>query len=198
MNIVSTHEQDNPTDAALVAEVLEGETEAFGTLVDRYKNLAASFIAARVPTNEVDDLAQDTFLRAFRVLHSLRNPASFSSWLLGIANYVCIDWHRARRRVASLDTADAPEPADARSRTRQEPSPRPDQAAEQHEAARLLLESLDRLPETYRVTLVLKHMDGLSCVEIADRLGVALGTVTSRLTRGYQMLRERLDSLSNT
>ena len=196
MNNVSSDEHDNPTDAVLVAEVLEGDTEAFGTLVDRYKNLLTSFIAARVAANEVDDLAQDTFLRAFRVLSSLRNPASFSSWLLGIANHVCIDWHRARRRLVSLDADNAPEPAEGTSRTHRPPPPRPDQAAEQHEAARILLESLDRLPETYRVTLVLKHMDGLSCVEIAEQLGVALGTVTSRLTRGYQMLRDRLDHLS--
>lgn len=193
---MSTEEPTPTTDAALVYEVLDGETEAFGELVRRYKNLVMSFIAARVPANEVDDLGQEVFLRAFRVLPSLRDPARFSSWLLGIANHVCIDWHRSRRRTVSLD-AQPVEPADV-SVGHRPPPPRPDEAAESKEDAQVLLETLDQLPETYRVTLVLKHMDGLSCTEIAERLGVALGTVTSRLTRGYKMLRERLDHMSST
>ena len=97
-------------DAALVYEVLQGDTEQFGKLVARYKNLVMSFIAARVAADEVEDLAQETFMRAFRVLPSLRDPAAFSSWLLGIANHVCVDWHRSRRRVASLDAEHAAEP----------------------------------------------------------------------------------------
>jgi len=197
VNDVSSDEHDTPTDAALVYEVLEGDTEAFGQLVARYQNLVLSFVAARVAASEVDDLAQDIFLRAFRVLSSLRDPAKFSSWLLGIANHVCVDWHRSRRRLVSLDASEVADPADATAPHRP-PPPRPDRAAEAHEAAQLLLESLDRLPEAYRVTLVLKHMDGLSCAEVAERLGVALGTVTSRLARGYKLLRDRLDTLGCT
>jgi RNA polymerase sigma-70 factor (ECF subfamily) len=193
---VGNDEEHPPTDARLIAEVLAGDTERFGQLVDRYKNLVMSYVAARVAATEVDDLAQETFLRAFRVIASLREPAAFSSWLLGIANHVCVDWHRARRRIVSLD-GDGPEPAVARLPNRPDPAP-PDEAAQREEASRLVLESLDRLPETYRVTLVLKHLDGLSCTDIAERLGVALGTVTSRLARGYKMLRERLDELSET
>ncbi len=145
---------------------------------------------------EVEDLAQDTFLRAFRKLASLRDPTAFSSWLLGIASHVCVDWHRARRRIASLDDAQAAEP-DARLVGLYRSAPeQPDAAVEQQEAARLVLESLDRLPEAYRVTVVLKHMEGLSCQEIAERLGLALGTVTSRLARAYKLLRDRLERAS--
>ena len=76
MNGVSTEEHDIPTDAALVYEVLEGDTEAFGELVTRYRNLVASFIAARVAYGEVDDLGQETFLRAFGVVAPHRAPPS--------------------------------------------------------------------------------------------------------------------------
>jgi len=191
---VNNGKQTAPTDAELIYEVLEGDNERFGELIDRYKNLVMSFIAARVAAEEVEDLAQETFLRAFRALPSLREPAAFSSWLLGIANHICIDWHRSRRPIASLD-AEAVEPVDAGSLRRPPPTP-PDRAAEQREAGRLLLQALDRLPETYRVTLILKHMDGLNCTEIARRLGVAVGTVTSRLARGYKMLRDKLSPLA--
>lgn len=194
MKPVSHDEPSAPTDAALVFEVIEGDTERFGELVKRYRNLVLSFVAARVAAEEVEDLAQETFLRAFRVLSSLRDPAAFSSWLLGIANHICVDWHRSRRRVGSLDP-EAAEVTDALPPLRS-PPPRPEAVAEAEEARRLLLESLDRLPEAYRITLVLKHMDGLSCPQIAERLGVALGTVTSRLARGYKMLRDHLDKLA--
>jgi len=196
MTAVDSGEPSPVTDAALVAEVLDGDTEAFGELVHRYKNLVASFVAARVAATEVEDLAQDTFLRSFRMLASLRDPAAFSSWLLGIASHVCVDWHRSRRRVASLDDEGAREPGQNSLMPHRSPVGQPDAEAEQAEAARLLLESLDRLPEPYRVTLVLKHMDGLSCQEIADRLGLALGTVTSRLARAYKLLRDRLERLA--
>ena len=191
---MSNDEPIRPTDALLVAEVLGGDTERFGELVKRYRNLVLSFVAARVAADEAEDLAQETLLRAFRVLPSLREPAAFSSWLLGIANHVCIDWHRGRRRFASLDS-DVAEPAEAAPPLRPPPST-PAQQAEAAESQRLVLQSLDKLPEAYRITLVLTHMDGLSCPEIAERLGVAVGTVTSRLARGYKMLRDELGRLS--
>jgi len=177
----------------LVAEVLDGDVDSFAGLVDRYKNLVASYVAARVPSQEVEDLTQDTFLRGYKALGSLRDPSAFSSWLLGIANHVCVDWHRSRRRTSALsEDFEAGDDALPPHRT---PEQRPDDAAEKAEHAQLLLQELDRLPETYRVTLTLKHMDGMSCPEIAKQQGVALGTVTSRLARGYKMLRERLDAL---
>jgi len=190
---VSQTGHNSPPDALLVADVLDGDTERFAGLVDRYKNLVASYVAARVPGSEVEDLAQDTFLRGFKALGSLRDPSAFSSWLLGIANHVCVDWHRSRKRTGALDAEF--ELSDGSLPPHRRPAERPDESAERAEDAQLLLEALDRLPETYRVTLTLKHMDGLSCTEIADQLGIALGTVTSRLARGYSMLRDRLDAL---
>ena len=193
----SHNEPTEKTDARLVYEAVEGDSKAFGLLVERYKNLVSSFVAARVAGGVVDDLAQETFLRAFRVLPSLRDPAAFSSWLLGIASHICIDWHRARKPLVSLDADETPEPGEQIGPRRSPPS-RPDQLAEAKEAAQRVLESLDKLPETYRITLVLKHLDGLTCSQIARRLGVALGTVTSRLARGYKMLREQLDDPPET
>jgi len=194
---VDSGEPTPAADAALVADVVEGNTEAFGDLANRYKSLVTSFIAARVAASEVEDLAQDTFLRAFRMLASLRDPAAFASWLLGIASHVCVDWHRSRRRHAPLEDEDLLGPGAALG-PRRSPAEPPDAEAERQEAARLLLESLDRLPDAYRATLVLKHMEGLRCEEIAERLGLALGTVTSRLARAYKLLRDRLEGLADT
>jgi len=184
------------SDAELVCAVLEGQTDAFGELVARYKNVVTTYVAARVAHSEVEDLAQEVFVRSFRVLETLRDPKAFGAWLLGIAHHVCVDWHRSRRDHVSLETHEL-EPA-AAALPHRAPRPRPDEAAERNEAIAIVLESLDRLPEPYRVTLVLKHLDGLSCNEIAERMGVALGTVTSRLARAYKMLREHLDRAVGT
>ena len=188
MDEAQTPEQ---SDAELVCAVLEGETDAFAELVARYKNVVTTYVAARVPGPEVEDLAQEVFVRSFRVLETLREPKAFGAWLLGIAHHVCVDWHRSRRDHASLDAHEG-EPVGALLPHRT-PTRRPDEAAERREATDLVLRSLDSLPETYRVTLVLKHLDGLSCNEIARRMGVAIGTVTSRLARAYKMLRDQLE-----
>lgn len=190
-------EHDTRTDAALVYEAVNGDNEAFGDLIERYKNVLASFIAARVARDAIEDLAQEAFLRAFRVLPSLRDPAAFSSWLLGIASHICVDWHRARRHNLSLDASELEQPDQATTPHRAPPS-RPEDDALRKEEHQQVLQALDRLPETYRTTLVLKHLEGLSCADIAERQGVALGTVTSRLARAYRMMRERLDSPANT
>jgi len=67
------------SDAELVCAVLEGETDAFAELVARYKNVVTTYVAARVPGPEVEDLAQEVFVRSFRVLESLREPKAFGA-----------------------------------------------------------------------------------------------------------------------
>ena len=85
MDEAQTPEQ---SDAELVCAVLEGETDAFAELVARYKNVVTTYVAARVPGPEVEDLAQEVFVRSFRVLDTLREPKAFGAWLLGIAHHV--------------------------------------------------------------------------------------------------------------
>ncbi|WZO99213.1 sigma-70 family RNA polymerase sigma factor [Isosphaeraceae bacterium EP7] len=90
---------DDPTDAALVARVLEGEAEAFGDLYDRYARLVRAVLQGSARGDAaVQDLTQDCFLRAYRNLGRLRQPDRFGAWIVGIARQVARERRRASRR----------------------------------------------------------------------------------------------------
>jgi RNA polymerase sigma-70 factor (ECF subfamily) len=163
-----------PTDEQLVARVRQGEREAFGELVDRYRDmvyglgyyLTGDFEAAR-------DLAQEAFLQAFVKLRQLREPEKFAGWLRKIAANV--QRAQARRpQVSTVALEAAATTADARP-----PS----------ETKVVVREALARLRAPERLALTLAYVDGYSQAEIAGFLGVRPGTVKTRLARARQHLR---------
>jgi RNA polymerase sigma-70 factor (ECF subfamily) len=180
------------SDAEIVETVLGGEVERYGELVRRHKSLVTSYCYNRVSHRETaEDLAQETFVRAFQALESLKKHSAFSGWLLSIAHNVCIDYLRNKSRTVSLE---AHGEKDSQGQiVLENPHERTvvDRVA-QGEIRDRILGAIDAMSEEYRVTLMLRHVSGLSCEEIADALGVSLGTVTSRLSRAHKLLREKL------
>jgi RNA polymerase sigma-70 factor (ECF subfamily) len=169
---------DSLSDGNCIQQCLDGDSEAFRTLVMRYQNPLLAFARGRVP-HEADEVAQESFVRAFTQLRSLKNPASLFPWLIGIADRVIKESRRSDARYQSAITRLAAlQPADRR------PSGEGDDL------------ELDRavagLPEPYRQIVLLRYYGELSCVQIGDRLDVPVGTVTKRLSRAYAMLREAL------
>ena len=143
--------------------------------------------------DEALDLSQEVFLRVFRTIHRFRGQSTLRTWIYRIAVNQARNRHRFWRRrhrndQVSLDTHIA---------TYGEfPSTlglsRPDRVFEQKQLGARLQEALDRLPFEQRTAIVLREIDGLSYEDIAFSLGVAIGTVKSRLTRARQALREDL------
>jgi RNA polymerase sigma-70 factor (ECF subfamily) len=124
---------------------------------------------------QAEEAAQETFVRAFFGLNKLRTAESFFSWLLGIGNRVASEQQRTQRRH----------------RRAIETSPRPSATVENnHDDA--LQQALADLPEKYAQVVLLRYYGGLTCPQVAERLGVPLGTVTKRLSRAYAMLRQSL------
>jgi RNA polymerase sigma-70 factor (ECF subfamily) len=167
------------SDDKCIAECLNGRPDEFRQLVHRYERPIMSYLVARMGDAEAaGEAAQETFVRAFFRLHTLKKGSSFFPWLSGIAQHVMLESFR-RRRTVSLE--DAAEPA---------APPCDDGLACDGELAA----AVDRLPDVYRETTILRYFGGLSCAEVADRLGVPLGTVTKRLSRAYSLLRESLEA----
>jgi RNA polymerase sigma-70 factor (ECF subfamily) len=160
-------------EAALVAAARAGDREAFARLYDAYAPLVHGVLLARVPYDDVCDLAQDVFLVAFRKLDSLRDAARFGPWVAMIARNRATDFHRRTRETEELRE----EMAHA--------EPREAEAAE-------ALEIIRGLPEAYRETLVLRLVEGMTGPEIAARTGLRPASVRVNLHRGMKMLRERL------
>jgi RNA polymerase sigma-70 factor (ECF subfamily) len=178
-----------PTDPddELVRRCVGGERDAFHELTVRYYRPVGAFLLKRVGRPDlVEDLAQETFLEAYRSLKEGRRPQNFASWLFGIAVNRCGKWLR-RKRPALFDPADPPElpsspPAGAETEEREE---------QQHRLA-ALEDGLAGLPPQTRTLLEMKHRQGKTCEQIAAELGQPVGTVKSQLSRAYKALRERL------
>jgi RNA polymerase sigma-70 factor (ECF subfamily) len=174
-------------DAELIAQAAEGRREAFQTLAERYYRPLCGFLWKRCNDRDlVEDLAQETFLEAYKALRDGTRPEHLSSWLFGIAFNRLSKWFR-RKKPALFSPDDPPE---------ETPSITPDLALEEFEEQQLrsarLRESLQELPEDIQQLLALKHQDGLTCEEIAQRLGRPVNTIKSQLARTYHALRARL------
>jgi RNA polymerase sigma-70 factor (ECF subfamily) len=160
------------TVAELVTRARRGDRAAFGGLYQRFHRAVHAIALARVPACDADDVVQDVFADAWAKLARLREPAAFAGWLLAIARNRATD--AARRRP----------PGDAAADLAVDPPPRVEAAA--------ALRAIRELPETYRETLVMRLVEGLSGPEIADHTGMSPDSVRVHLHRGMKLLRERL------
>jgi len=170
------------TDAALVTAARGGDRAAFGNLYERYAPMVHGILLARVPPSEVDDLVQDVFLRALPQLHSLRDDTRFGGWLAAIARNRAADYYRQSRTALSSAQNLSEEEAEDSATT----------GMPEVEAAAILA-IVQGLPETYRETLILRLVEGMTGPEIAERTGLTHGSVRVNLHRGMQQLREKLN-----
>ena len=180
------------TDEELVARSRGGDLDSFNQLVLRWERPIYA-LAYRVIGREEDarDVAQETFLRAFRALAGFKGQAKFSSWLYRITLNLCRDWIRRERRAP---VAQAPEGIDLdRARRRRRADRIGRRALSRRELGRAVAKAMAVLPEEQRTAIVLKEYHGLTFQEIADLLDCPLSTVKTRLYQGLSVLRKQLE-----
>jgi RNA polymerase sigma factor (sigma-70 family) len=164
------------TDTELVLASRRGETAAFGALIERYQGVVCAVTYSRTGDRSLsEDVAQETFIAAWRQLDRLRDAVKLRSWLCGIARNLA----RKARRRSDRETGLEGELVAAGT---------PFTAVADAEAERVVREALARVPETYREVLVLFYGEGLTTREIADALELSEGAVQQRLSRGRQYL----------
>ena len=188
-------QREGPDDAQLVARSLKQDHEAFGQLIDRHAtvivNLAYRMVGNRA---EAEDLAQETFLSAFKALSTFRADSKFSTWLYRIASNKCKDWLRVKRPGQAQQDVDVEEMLDvhvAEERT-------PEQLFSQQQVALELERAIQRLPPLYREAFILKHVEGLSYEEMQEILGVNGDTLKMRVYKGRVQLSRELAELNPT
>jgi len=176
-------------DELLVKETLAGNQASFQLLVERYQGriFAMTRHYTRNPV-EIEDLVQDTFLKAFSRLESFQHQSSFYTWLYRIATNTVLDHMKrcGRSPVQSVEDTDAVEAPHSRR------SVGPDAEMEQSEIAKITHAVLEEIPDIFRTVLVMREFDDLSYQEIADVLGISIGTVESRLFRARARFKEKL------
>lgn len=165
------------TDAELVNASRRGEHAAFGALVERYQGVVCAVSYSRTGDRALsEDVAQETFIAAWRQLDRLRETQKIRSWLCGIARNLA---SKARKR-SDRETVFEGELVAT--------DGNPFEAASDAESERLMREAMSRVPETYREPLLLHYSEGLSVREIADVLELSEAAVMQRLSRGRQYL----------
>ena len=179
------------TDEELVARSRGGDLDSFNQLVLRWERPIYA-LAYRVIGREEDarDVAQETFLRAFRALSGFKGQAKFSSWLYRITLNLCRDWIRRERRAPVAQAPDGVDLIELASEA--EPVESIEDLVARRELGRAVAKAMAMLPEEQRTAIVLKEYHGLTFQEIADLLDCPLSTVKTRLYQGLGVLRKQL------
>jgi len=163
-------------DAAVVREILAGETARFSEVVLRHDERVRRVIRRDVAdADSIEELVQQTFYLAFRRLGQLSEPGRLGAWLGTIARHAVIEHHRRRAaKTISVDPRALDQPAGAR------PDP-------------WIWAEVDLLPPPFRVVLTLRYRGGLSYAEISRRLELPVSTIRGRIHEARRALRRRLD-----
>src|SRR5215471_15611061 len=177
-------------EASLVQRCASGDEAAYADLIAQHQRmvvqLAMNLLGDR---DEALDLSQEVFLRVFHTIHGFRGQSSLRTWIYRIAVNQARNRHRFWRRRHRADQVSLDQHIAAHGELISLRDTSPDQVLAQKELADQLNHALDGLPFDQRTAIVLREIDGLSYEEIAYSLGVAVGTVKSRLTRARQALR---------
>ncbi len=181
-------------DVQLIREILSGNDAAFSTLVEKYQKSIHALAWRKINDfHYAEEIMQDTFLKAYKKLPTLRNPNQFAGWLHVTANRLCIDWLRKQKRqqeqklvMQSLEDT-RPEEIEESSYTHHISEQRMTESTEHyHELVQKLLE---KLPENERAVVTLYYLDEMSTKQIGKLLEVSVNTITSRLQRARKRLR---------
>lgn len=165
-------EQVKP-EARLIERVAAGDEEAFGEFYEMFAPVVHGIVLARVPRDEAQDIVQEVFLSAYRNLHTLRDRNAAGAWLAMIARNRAVEFYRQLKPTVELSE-------DLR-----------DKKNSNTEASEIL-KTIRALPETYKETLILRLVEGMTGQEIADRCGLTPESVRVNLHRGMKILREKL------
>lgn len=177
---------DVADDATLVVRAQHGDQGAFTSLVERYSGKIWSLVSGMLRNAaDTEDAVQESFFKAYRKLGEFEGKASFYTWLYRIAVNTATDHLKRRRsKVKAIDDLPGFDPVAAEAA--------PGHTSERGELRRRLAEAMADLPDKYRDILVLREYEECSYEEIAQTLGIAIGTVESRLFRARARLHEKL------
>ena len=180
-----------------VRRVLDGDVEAFAVVVNAHQRLIAADLARRLPAQDVQEVAQDAFIRAFRSLPSYRREAPFRIWILRIARHAAMDFWRKKYRRRDQLFSDLDDPALVRVEATQQERLAEQQADReaQDSAREWLAAALLRLSPDDRAVITLVELEDRSMEDAARRLGCGLSAVKVRAFRARRRLKAILEDL---
>ncbi len=166
------------TDKYYIERSLDGHPDDFRHLVANHQWPVTAYLAGKLNNKaDAEEAAQETFVRAYFALETLKKPDSFQSWLIGIADRVAKEQMRAKNRFQQLPDSQLQDQSEMQD------------CSEDYE----MEQAIAQLPDGYREVILLRFYAGRSCKEIAHILNMRIGTVTKTLSRAYTQLRKLLN-----
>ena len=191
----TTVAEEKLSDHALIEATRNGDEQAFAEIVSRYRNQITNFLYRFLNDyDEAVDLAQETFVRVYFAIDRYHTQFAFSTYIYRIATNLAISEIRRRKRRRLLSLTGLFQSDDDSQVEFQPPDTRnlPDTDLIEAEQSRTIAKAISALPEKYRVPIILRDIEGKSYDEIAEIMGLGLGTTKSRISRARGLLKEKL------
>ena len=183
-------------DKALVERVQRGEKEAFDMLVLKYQHKLVKLISRYIrDPAEVLDVAQESFLKAYRALPNFRGDSAFYTWLYRIAINTAKNHLVAQGRRPPDGDIDSSEAEQYEGQSELKDHATPERLLLRDEIQRTVVDAIEQLPEDLRTAITLRELEGLSYEDIAQAMDCPIGTVRSRIFRAREAINKRLEPL---
>ena len=184
-------------DVKLIRNTLSGDDAAFSELVYKYQKSVHALAWRKIGDFQIaEEIAQDTFLQAYKKLASLKNPTQFAGWLYVIAANLCTDWKRRKKPIMKSLETDAPGALEKTSYEMYLEEQREKKAAEHRRE--IVKNLLDKLPESERTVVTLHYLGEMTSEAISEFLGVSVNTIKSRLRRARKRLQKEEPMIRET
>ncbi len=185
------------TDEELILSCQSHRPGAIDYLLKRHKNTIVAMIRKRAPEwADTQDIIQEAYIRMWKSIDQLRSPAAFKAWLGQIVTNLYYD--ELRRRVRNQDVVSLDEPVESEDGTKKveraiaDTTTQPDKTFQRMELVKALGDALEKIPQQFRQSVLLREVDGLSYEEIAAITNTELGTVKSRISRARVKIQAQL------
>lgn len=191
---------ERDVDAELVARVQRGDKKAFDLLVLKYQRKIMRLLSRMIrDPSEIEDVAQEAFIKAYRALPQFRGDAAFYTWLYRIAINTARNWMAASGRRPSASYAVENEDGETFNETDNlTDNSTPESIAASRQVAETVNSAIAALPEELRTAIILREMEGMSYEDIAQSMDCPIGTVRSRIFRAREAIATRLRPLLGT
>ena len=186
------------SDELLVKKVQEGDTNAYNVLVIKYQYKVAQIISKFVANNaDINDIAQDAFIKAYKAINSFRGESSFYTWLYRIVVNAAKTFLESNSKHKNSIDVDSPEFQSIDEQGILASKDTPDRIIESQELHEVILKAMNDLPNELREAITLREIEGMSYDDMAIALKVPVGTVRSRIFRAREFIESRMAHLTS-
>ncbi|HAO91387.1 MAG TPA: RNA polymerase sigma factor RpoE [Succinivibrio sp.] len=186
------------SDELLVKKVQDGDTNAYNVLVIKYQYKVAQIISKFVANNaDINDIAQDAFIKAYKAINSFRGESSFYTWLYRIVVNAAKTFLESNSKHKNSIDVDSPEFQSIDEQGILASKDTPDRIIESQELHEVILKAMNDLPKELREAITLREIEGMSYDDMAIALKVPVGTVRSRIFRAREFIESRMAHLTS-